>query len=318
MSETVPRTRRGGFALLAVLWTLAAIGAVAAGTSMVAREAVGSARNQMSYTRAIWLAEGCTERMRERLDRALEQSDDDDRVRRAWIALDRLGSALPDASTRCAISFHPIGADLDVNRAGDVQLRRFFSARGLSAVRSDTLTDVLLDWRDGDDEARPAGAERDWYLKARLGPPRNGNLADDAELARLRGFMDFGDSAETSLMAGLGVEGGRVDLSHAPPSVLASLPGFGPATIGRIGELQAAGQIPRELLAIAAELPVASRDSLTAHYGELATQVRMEPAAWLLTVRVAEGEPRVVAVLELRLARANRRVAVTRRREWVE
>jgi len=52
-----------------------------------------------------------------------------------------------------------------------------------------TLAEALADWTDADDEARPHGAEREWY-RARTPPyvPRNGPFATPAELALVRGI----------------------------------------------------------------------------------------------------------------------------------
>ncbi|MBI4496066.1 MAG: type II secretion system minor pseudopilin GspK [Deltaproteobacteria bacterium] len=49
--------------------------------------------------------------------------------------------------------------------------------------------DALLDWLDGDDQKRPWGAERDFYLaRKRPYPPKNGPLDSLGEMARIKGI----------------------------------------------------------------------------------------------------------------------------------
>ena len=42
--------------------------------------------------------------------------------------------------------------------------RRLFEKWGMESRQAETLTDSLADWLDGDDQPRPHGAERDYYL----------------------------------------------------------------------------------------------------------------------------------------------------------
>ena len=52
------QARRGGFALIAVLWVTVMVAALGASVSLAARRSVRTARNRRGYTRALWMA-GC-------------------------------------------------------------------------------------------------------------------------------------------------------------------------------------------------------------------------------------------------------------------
>jgi general secretion pathway protein K len=314
----VTSTARRGFALLAVLWTLVGVAALAAGASLVARDAVSTARNRIALTRAAWLAEQCTERARATMEGALARDSGLASPTGAWNNLDRIIVRAAAATPACAYSVQPVGARLDLNVADGPRLRRFLTRCGVPPTQADSLADALLDWRDDDDDARTYGSERDDYVTAGRPPPRNGPLADIRELRRVRGFDALPLRAEWVLWGAVGVEHGRTDLSHATPPVLASLPGFTLETVERVMALQADGAMPRDLLALASLLAPVSRDSLTAHYSELVSLAVMEPEAWLLSARAGSGDPRITVALELRLARSGSRAAITRRREWME
>jgi general secretion pathway protein K len=94
-----------------------------------------------------------------------------------------------------------------INRLDDAQLDILLAVGGLSGQRRDIARDSLQDWVDDDEDARPDGAERDYYEKLGI-VPRDGNLSSVEELARVRGWdrdviarirgivsVDFGDGA---------------------------------------------------------------------------------------------------------------------------
>lgn len=74
---------------------------------------------------------------------------------------------------------------LDLNSAEDRALRRLFAHGGAAPGEADILADQLLDYRDGDDLRRRAGAERRDYAAAGLPPPPDGLLADPAQVLGL-------------------------------------------------------------------------------------------------------------------------------------
>jgi general secretion pathway protein K len=310
---TAPRAR-GGFALVSVLWILVGVSALALAAGLAARDAVSAARNRADLAAAAWLAEGCVERVRAAADEALAAELRGGRDPSAWRNLDRVVAESPLlAGAPCTAELHPAGAALDVNAAPAESLRRLLLAVGQTAAAADSLVDALADWRDADDVPRPLGAERGWYEARGLRPPRDGPLADVRELRWVRGW-DAVPGVETLLTT----EPGRISVNHAPPQVLASLPGFTPEVVSRIEEMRMRGAQVRELGALAGELTPSARDAFHRHYAELAGLATVDPEAWIVRGRGAVGAPEAVAVLEVRLAGAGDRAAVVRRRSWIE
>lgn len=301
--------RREGFALPAVLWVLVGVAAVTLAGTLAARDAITAAQNRVDHARAAWRAEGCLEIARADLAEHLANERE---ANAAWLSLDSLLEAAPDVSTAgCAVTARPAGAVVDVNTADAERLRRALHALGASDERADSLTDAVLDWRDPDAAPRPSGAESDWYRAQRRLLPRNGPLANAAELRRVRGFADI-----EGLDTVFGVEPGRVPLGRAPFAVLASLPGFGDEIIARLEESRLRGQSPSDLLAFAATLSPDARATLLVNYPELVALVTAMPDAWVVTSHATEGPRRVGATIEVRLVRAGTRAAIVRRRTW--
>lgn len=292
---------RRGFALVAVLWLLAAAGSVVLVGSLAAREAVRAAHNRISLLRARWIAEGCAAEARARLDAALQAGS-------SWSAI---GAAAPSETDVCSVGAHPAGVRVDLNSAGGDQLARLLHLVQVAPERADSLLQALLDWRDADREPRPGGAERAWYTRQGLFPPRDGPLADARELKRVRGFESL--DALDSLV---GVEPGRIALAAAPLTVIASLPGMTPETLQRLREVRSRRQAPASWTDVAATLSRESQDSLGRHLSELAALATWDPDAWILTARSPPAGDSLVAMVELRLAHAGSRAAVVRVREW--
>ena len=312
---SIPRALPGrdGFALLSVLWVLVGVTALALAANLSAREAVAAARNRADLAAAGWRAEGCVERVRAAVTDALAgpgAAQDGS----AWGRMDGAVARSPLlAGAECAVELRAAGAALDVNAADGETLRRLFRALGRTAASADSLADALLDWRDADHLPRPFGAEAEWYLQRRLRAPRDGALADGREVLLVRGFGGLA-GIDTLLSA----EPGRVALGHAPPAVLAALPGFGREAVARMAELRLRGGPVPELPALAGSLSPGARDEMLRRFQELAGQVSTQPDAWILRARGTAGAPAAAAVVEVRLVRAGSRAAVVRRRAWIE
>jgi general secretion pathway protein K len=304
-----PTAARRGFVLLVVLWTTVAVAALGLAATLAVREAVSTARNRVSLARASWSAEGCLAAARAEADVALATSGE---AGTAWLALD---SALAEApllrNSGCEVTARAAGAALNVNAADEGELGKLFTAAGMTGDLRDSLVDALLDWRDADDVARPRGAERAWYVEAGRLPPRGGPFADVREIALVRGL-----SAVPGLDSLLGTEPGRVPLGRAPLAVLAALPGFTEEAVARVAEMRRAGIGSGDLSAISGLLSSAARDTLNAHYPELTRRVTGDPDAWIVTCRMASGEPAVRATVEARLVRAGTRATLVRLRSW--
>jgi type II secretory pathway component PulK len=306
------RSDRGGFALLAVLWVMVAVSALALMAQLAARESVAAARNREELTRAAWRAEECGDRARAAVSATLRAARLEGPSGASW---NRIPAAVAESPlTRgCEITVRAAGTTIDANTADAETLHRLFQAMGAAPETADSLRDALLDWRDLDHDPRPAGAEGDAYARAGRVPPRDGPLADPAELRRVRGFERF--PGVDSL---LGVEAGRIPLGQAPLQVLAALPGFTPQAVARVAELRLRGEPVPEAMVLGGSLADAPRAELVRRAQELAMLTTSVPDAWSVTSRARLGTPPVTAVIEVRLVRAGDRAAVVRRRTWVE
>jgi type II secretory pathway component PulK len=188
--------RNEGFALITVLWIVAALAMLTTAglaDSDIARVAV---QNRILLRRAEWSARACLAIVR-------SQAAHGD----STLTVDSTG--LGDAGWCRGERLDP-SERVNVNLADSVALAR---------VLGDPLqTATLLDWRDGDDAQREAGAEGDWYRAAGRPPPRNAPLVDVAEIQMIRGFEDV--PAEV-LERFFTVRGdGRIDPNRAPVEVL--------------------------------------------------------------------------------------------------
>ena len=303
---------RDGFALLAVLWVLMAVSALALMAQLAARESVAAARNRAELTRAAWLAEGCSERARAAVSAVLRAARMEGPSGESWNRIPQSVAESPLAEG-CEITIRAAGAAIDANTADAETLQRLFQAMGASPETADSLRDALLDWRDPDQDPRPFGAEAAAYLRDGRSPPRDGPFADPAELRRVRGFQRF--AGVDSL---LGVEPARIPLGQAPLPVLAALPGFTPQAVARVAELRLRGEAVPDAVVLGGSLPEGPRTELMRRAQELALLTTSVPEAWMVTSRARIGTPPVTAAIEVRLVRAGDRAAVVRRRTWVE
>jgi general secretion pathway protein K len=297
-------TARRGFALLAVLWVLVGVTALGLLLMRTARDEVGAIRNRVARTRAAWLAEGCAERVRAVVDDAMTEMR---RVDSAWQALDSMVAASP-MRIGCDVTLVPAGLTLDVNAIDGNTLRRLLIAAGTSDAVADSVADALIDWRDVDDDALPFGAERAWYANASRHPPRNGPLTSPVELALVRGTEEV-----PNIQSLLGVRSERVLLTHAPPAVLAALPGMTAEAVARIRQLRSGGHRVN-LQELGAVLSMDARRQLLSGYQELTRLVTSTPDAWIITATASSGVPAVADTITLRLVRSGQRAAVIERR----
>ena len=302
---------RRGFALLAVLWVIVALVTLGVGISLVAREALGAARNRIELTRTEWRAQGCMARLLANVGEYLQTPHADAKGLSGWSALDQLAITPDLGRDGCTITIRVAGAKLDLNAVDPETLTSLLTHIGIPAPRRDSMVAALMDWRDADDDAREEGAERAWYSRAGRPGPRNGALADMRELRRVRGFEAI------ALDSALDVEPGRLDLNHAELTVIASLPGMSEEAVSRIAQLRDAHVPVADLSSFAGQLSPGARQQLLTNFAELTRATVTEPDAWIAMVRTEAGVPPVGAVVEVRLVRAGTRAAIVRRRSWV-
>jgi general secretion pathway protein K len=280
---------RRGFALLTVLWLVAALTALAAGALAVAGQGAAASRNRIVVLRASWAAEACAEILQahyaERGD--VEPVDTTDLGTGVW----------------CRAEVEDAGGRLDLNRASPEQLRLLLG--------TDSLADAVLDWRDPDEVPRRRGAEADWYRARGRRLPRDGAFASVDELAFVRGL----DSAFVARLAPvLTVRGaGRVDLNAASAEVLAAMPGLDPPAVQAVLALRSMGHRLDSPDALLARLDPRSRAALMSRYQELLVAVAFRPDQ--ITVR-AEGGVRgrlPIQAIRLTLVPASGRLTVVGR-----
>ena len=322
-----PTARRRGFALLAVLWVMVGLAALALAARLSARDTLAAATNRVTATEARWRAEGCAERARAVIDAVLGRRRDEETVPGAWAVLDEVLASASIAGAvlhggECDVRLTPTGVALDVDAVDGERLRRLLRALGAGA-RAESVADAILDWRDADDVPRPFGAERAWYESHGRFPPRDGAFAAVAELRRVRGVRDsagteppLAERDADALEASLTVEPGRVVLGRAPAAVLLALPGMSEESVARVLELRARGERVIDPGRVGALLSPTARDTLLAHFPELSRAVAPEPDAWILVAHAKNDEMMHRAGIELRLVRAGNRAAVVRRRTW--
>jgi type II secretory pathway component PulK len=310
---SVSLRRHDGFALLAALWVLVGVSVLLLTVAVAGREAAHAARNRIALNRARWRAADCLERARAVIGDALAAEEVHELrpgAASAWSDADHTLASSPLIPRECGLVARAAGTGVDVNHADVETLTRLFRAAGLSTFGADSLAAAIADWRDSDEQPRALGAERGWYAGRGDILPRNGPFADIRELARVRGWVASFDTL-------VDVDSARVPLDHAPVAVLASLPGMGVEAVATLQELRAKG-VGVDLADLGPRLSPGARQSFEASFLTLAARVATEPDAWIVSAHAREGNPALVAVVELTLVRASGRVAVVRRRSWSE
>jgi hypothetical protein len=300
--------RRRAFALPIVLWLMVAMVVAAAIAGVSAREAIAAASNRAGLARAHWLAEGCANIA---LAVAEEWLGGPALAATRWSALDSVQSDLSaSVDSRCRVELRPAGLTLNVNTAFETGLRRVFEAAGLNGAAATSLAAAIMDWRDGDSEQRPNGAERDWYASVPAPAPRNTPFGASREVTLVRGALDL-----PGIDTLLGVEPDAVVLTRAAFAVVAGLPGMNAEALAEV--LSARSVIPfPDLTVIAERLSGQARTEFQAALPALRHLTTPTAAVWVLTATARAPVERTDASIELRLARDNTRIAIVRRRTW--
>jgi general secretion pathway protein K len=261
-----------GFVLIAVLWLLVALTAVALDVSLrtrVRREASANLLDQRQaraaamagaeYTRARLTSAmlGRAEELRAQSERArrgnnrrppsledlFEDSDPAEDPWREPAELLTTQMALGDA--QYSLDVRDTGATLNLNTSTEDMLRQFF-AQGLRVDYgdSDRLTQAILDWRDEDDLPRIGGGEREQYIRAGAAvlPPNR----DFETLDELRYVLGMTDAILEEARPYLTVtSSGDININAAPEPVLLALPGMTPAGVAALMQAREGGDYPR-------------------------------------------------------------------------
>jgi type II secretory pathway component PulK len=300
---------RDGFALLAALWLLIAISAIGLELSIRSRGHRLQVANAVDASRLRAVADGGIETAYAILEgrvMALRRDGETDpnRLIDPWGDFVS-GSASPrgDAEERerarrlprdMSLRLEDAGALLNLNLAGEEQLRRFFLAFRLDLGQADRLAQAIADWRDADGFRRGRGAEADDYAREGLpGVPANRPFDQLEELRAVRG-MD--DRLFARVLPHLTLIGsGRVNLNQASEEVLLSLPGMSEQAVQVLQRRRAADRAIRNLNDLLLELSEGPRLLLQAAAPELQNHIIFETQEVIATATAAvKGNPVVV------------------------
>ncbi len=269
------RLGQEGFALVAALWLLVAMGSVGLHAALASRARRQAAANLLDEVRARSAVVAGTEYARSRLTaamlgqaeelraEAMARSSGRNQRRAATSSVSRLfrsANPLEDpwrepqdlmvpemafGDARYALILRDVGAALNLNEATGEMLRQFF-AQGLDVdyAEADQLAQAIEDWRDEDEIPRINGGEREEYLEEEaLVLPPNRDFVDIDELRHVRGM-----TPELYVMAAPHltlIPDVDINLNSAPEPVLLAVPGMDPAGATAILQLRDSGYLPR-------------------------------------------------------------------------
>ena len=238
---------RRGVALLAALWLVVAIAAVALQFSMEAHErrTIGLLASERGAQRAA--ATGALALMQARLEQALRVAPTGRNIQvlrsfDPWLDADSTysGTVYVD-SMEVDVQARDLGEKLNINLVNENELQTFFSFLLGDYAKSTQLAQSIMDWRDVDSMPRPSGAERDAYIKAEmLALPTNGPFREIEELQNVMGMTPEIFAVASPYLTTHG--SAQVNLNTAPVPVLRSLPGMTDATLNRILQLRSQGR----------------------------------------------------------------------------
>ena len=296
--------------MITILWVMVIASVVGLAGVLAGRTSVSAARNRVQSERALWTALGCARRAQSDIDDLLRQGTSIDEHALIWRTLERRLRILPLSSMQpCDVRLEAAGTKLDVNTASEDMVTSLLYGLGVSNGVAAEMAAALADWRDADSVERPNGAEHHWYARAIRATPRNGPLADVKELALVRGFdqLSLRDAVFTA-------EPGRISLAHASVEVLLAVPGFTREAADLIASLASAGTPVRDASVVIGHLTPQSAAALMQNYPKIVRVTTGDPDAWLLEVRVSNGEPATTVTLRWRLIRAGRHCVVVHSR----
>jgi general secretion pathway protein K len=194
MKRGVMRPR--GMALLAALWLIVAISAVALQFSLAARERRVLGLAAADRGRGIALASGALSVMQARMEYDLRNGPTGQAANAAmsaadpWFGVDSVytGTVYVD-SLPVEIVAQDLGTMININVAQENELRLLFGYVLGNASIADRLAQSIMDWRDVDENPRPNGAEMDQYMDdGRLMLPTNGPFREVDDLIHLYGM----------------------------------------------------------------------------------------------------------------------------------
>lgn len=225
------RARRG-VALIAALWLVVAIAAVALQLALEAhdRRQLGLGASERGVELAA--ANGALGLLQAKLDQALRTAPSGTgavaalRASDPWLGVDSIysGTYLVD-SMPVDVSIKDLGTQLNINSMTEGQLATFFGWVLKDQLTATKLAQCIMDWRDADSIPRPEGAERDQYIKdGKLALPTNGPFRELAELLNVENMTPEIYATVSPYLRTRGDP--TVNINTAPEAVLRALPGM--------------------------------------------------------------------------------------------
>jgi general secretion pathway protein K len=271
-------SRERGFALIAALWLLVAIGTIGLGIELRARARHLAAANAVDETRARAAAEAGLAEMQDRLVGLLGAgpsvgAPDPRRGLDPWGALyARATDTVALGTARAVVRLTDLGTRINLDRATEDELRRLFVALRIDAGEADRLAQRIMDWRDPDDLRRARGAEHDDYVRSGVAVlPEN---APFTRLGELQDVLGMTPRVFEAIRPYLTLRGtGRVNLAAAERPVLLTLPGFGEQAVALVLRRRSAGRPIANLAELVSELPSGPRERLVVNLPALESRV---------------------------------------------
>lgn len=238
---------RRGVALLAALWIVVAIAAVALQFSIEAHErrTIGLLASERGQQRA--LALGAFALVQAQLEQALRVTPSGSNVQLfrssdPWLDIDSLYSVpVTVDSTEVDVVAQDLGEKLNVNSASEVELTQFFSYLLKDLTTATALAQSIMDWRDADSLPRLHGAERDDYVKAEmLALPTNAPFREVDDLQNVMGMTPDIYALASPYLTTRG--NGLVNINTAPAPVLRSLIGMTDPILNTILQMRSQGR----------------------------------------------------------------------------
>jgi len=224
--STTPRDAKGGFVLIAVLAVMALLSTVVVVTSFAARNAFEAAAIQDQQLASDSMAMAAVEIAGYQLFV----------LRHPVYRID--GETLHFNAGSVRFNVSSASGKVDLNGASAELLAAAYRASGLRSMDPDTFAARVVDWRDGDDETTPNGAEYADYASNGLAfRPRNGAFRAVGDLAWVMGLSPE-DVAGLAQYVTIFHPRGLLDVASVSPALLTALPGADARSVAAVVQLR--------------------------------------------------------------------------------
>lgn len=282
--------KRRGVAMLAALWLVVIIAAVALQFALTAKERRSLGLQAADRARDRGAMVGALASMQARLEyelrnRGARANAVSLRAYDPWLDIDSLYSGtITVGDTEVDVIASDLGSTVSINAISENELRQLFGFVLRDATRADALAQSIMDWRDLDDLPRVSGAEREEYLRdGRLVLPSNSAFRSVDDLIHVAG-MTPEVLALVRPYFNAYMFRTRINVNAAPEAVLRTIPGVTDAVIGNILQQRAAGQRIQTINSIVsaaerASTPVGRRGSSRRRSAQSAMQRQLSSRA---------------------------------------